>query len=192
MVSARIVMAAARGILLSCDRSQLGEFGGHVEVSRHWAYSLLNRMKFRKRKVTTAKSKHSIFNFTELKETFLNDVVATVEMKEIPPELILNWDQTRIKIVPSNTWTMDQQGSKWVEATTSGPSQPSFVAHLWAIFRQSKSVTKAKQVVAEEETHINALEIKEKFAPAQKNEVQLKLWQTAKNPGRWCQNPTMK
>ena len=38
-----------------------------------------------------------------------------VEMEEIPPELILNWDQTGIKIVPSNTWTMDQQSAKWVE-----------------------------------------------------------------------------
>ena len=42
-------------------------------------------------------------------------MVATVEMEEIPPELILNWDQTGIKIVPSNTWTMDQQGAKRVE-----------------------------------------------------------------------------
>lgn len=112
MVSARIAMAAARGNLLSCDRSRLVEFGGHVQVNRHWAYSLLSCMKFRKRKVTTTKSKYSIANFTQLKETFLNDIVATVEMEEIPAELILNWDQTGIKIVPSNTWIMDQQGSK--------------------------------------------------------------------------------
>jgi len=50
-----------------------------------------------------------------MKETFLNDIVATVEMEEIPAELILNWDQTGIKIVPSNTWIMDQQGSKRVQ-----------------------------------------------------------------------------
>ena len=72
-------------------------------------------MKFVKRKVTTAKSKHSVENFKQLKKSFLRDVVTTVEMEEIPPELVLNWDQTGIKIVPSNTWTMDQQGSKRVE-----------------------------------------------------------------------------
>ena len=72
-------------------------------------------MKFVQRKVTTAKSKHTIADFTQLKEQFLQDVVATVEMKKILPELIRNWDQTGIKIVPSNTWTMDQQGVKWVE-----------------------------------------------------------------------------
>ena len=37
-------------------------------------------------------------------------------MEEIPEELILNWDQTGIKIVPCSTWTMDVQGSKRVEA----------------------------------------------------------------------------
>lgn len=34
-VSARIVMAAARGILLKCDRTQLEEFGGPVPLNRH-------------------------------------------------------------------------------------------------------------------------------------------------------------
>lgn len=115
VVSSRIAIAAARGIVLTCDRSLLVEFGGHVELGKHWAYSLLHRMNFVQRKVTTAKSKHTIANFSRLKEHFLRDVVATVMMEEIPPELILNWDQTGIKIVSSNTWTMDQQGVKRVE-----------------------------------------------------------------------------
>ena len=36
-------------------------------------------------------------------------------MEEIPPELILNWDQTGIKLVPSSFWTMERQGEKRVE-----------------------------------------------------------------------------
>jgi len=36
-------------------------------------------------------------------------------MEEIPPELIMNWDQTGIKIVPCSTWTMERQGSKRIE-----------------------------------------------------------------------------
>ena len=35
VVSARIAMAAARGVLLSFERSKLVEFGGHIEVNRH-------------------------------------------------------------------------------------------------------------------------------------------------------------
>ena len=36
-------------------------------------------------------------------------------MEEIPPGLILNWDQTGIRLVPSSLWTMEQRGVKRVE-----------------------------------------------------------------------------
>lgn len=36
-------------------------------------------------------------------------------MEEIPADLILNWDQTGVEIMPFNTWTMDKDGSKRVE-----------------------------------------------------------------------------
>ena len=52
--------------------------------------------------MTTAKSKYAIVDFDHLKAEFLEDVVATVEVEEIPPKLILNWDQTGIRIVTSN------------------------------------------------------------------------------------------
>ena len=117
IVSAAIAVAAARGILVSCDRSKLAEFGGHIDLGRHWAYGLLDRMKFVRRKATTAKSKHTPKDFASLKESFLDDVVATVTMEEIPMELILNWDQTGIKMVPSSGWTMDRQGAKRVEVS---------------------------------------------------------------------------
>ena len=117
IVSAAIAVAAARGILVSCDCSKLAEFGGHIDLGRHWAYGLLDRMKFVRRKATTAKSKHTPKDFASLKESFLDDVVATVTMEEIPMELILNWDQTGIKMVPSSGWTMDRQGAKRVEVS---------------------------------------------------------------------------
>ena len=117
IVSAAIAVAAARGILVSCDRSKLAEFGGHIDLGRHWAYGLLDHMKFVRRKATTAKSKHTPKDFASLKESFLDDVVATVTMENIPMELILNWDQTGIKMVPSSGWTMDRQGAKRVEVS---------------------------------------------------------------------------
>ena len=36
-------------------------------------------------------------------------------MMEIPPELVINWDQTGIKIVPVSSWTMEKKGAKRVE-----------------------------------------------------------------------------
>ena len=83
----------------------LAECGGHVELGRHWAYGLLDQMKFVRRKATTAKSKFTPTNFAQLKESFLNHVVVTVKMEEIPMELILNWDQTGIKMVLLSGWT---------------------------------------------------------------------------------------
>ena len=115
VVTERIAIAAARGILLSYNKAKLAEFGGHIALTNQWAYSLLNRMDFVQRKATTAKSKHTPENFSSLKKYFLDDVATTVLMEDIPPELILNWDQTGIKIVPSSTWTMNTRGAQRVE-----------------------------------------------------------------------------
>lgn len=115
VVTASVVVAAARGILMALNRSLLTEFGGHITLSRHWAYHLLDRMNFVRRKATTSKSKYKPADFAEVKEQFLNDVVSIVTMEEIPPELVLNWDQTGIHLVPVSPWTMDQAGSKRVE-----------------------------------------------------------------------------
>ena len=46
VVSCRIAMAAARGILMSTDKHMLVEFGGYVSLNPHWAYSLLKRMNY--------------------------------------------------------------------------------------------------------------------------------------------------
>lgn len=43
------------------------------------------------------------------KRAFLQDVVATVEMEEIPAVFILHWDQTGIKFVLSSNLTMEVQ-----------------------------------------------------------------------------------
>ena len=115
VVSARIAMAAAKGLLLSLNRSALVEYGGHINITRHWAYSLFHRMKFVQRKATTSQSKYTATNFAEVKQQFLDTVVQIVEMEEVRPELILNWDQTGIQIVPSSTWTMDREGTRRVE-----------------------------------------------------------------------------
>lgn len=114
-VSDRIVIAAAKGIVLKYNPSMLAELGGPVDLNEYWAHSLLKRMKFVQRKATTSKGKHTVTNFTQLKEAFLDDVVEAVTMEDIPAELILNWDQTGIKLVPCSSWTMEKQGEKRVE-----------------------------------------------------------------------------
>ena len=40
---------------------------------------------------------------------------AVIHMEEVPPSLVLNWDHTAMKIVPSSQWTMEKRGTKRVE-----------------------------------------------------------------------------
>ena len=97
VVSARIAMAAARGILLSYDKY------------RYWAYSLLTRMNFVKRKATTAKSKYTGSNFEEAKKSFLTEVV-TIASSTIDPELGSDWFED------SAIFCLDY-GFMWVKAS---------------------------------------------------------------------------
>ena len=57
----------------------------------------------------------SVANFDEIKEQYLLNIMATVSIEEIPYELILNWDQTGLHVVPGSKWTMEKQGSNRVE-----------------------------------------------------------------------------
>jgi len=61
---------------------------------------------FVQRRATTAKSKYAVSDFAGIKKSFLTSLIETVVMEDIPAELILNWDQTGIMIVPSNSLIM--------------------------------------------------------------------------------------
>ena len=111
-MSSQIVIGAALGIVATLN---MKEFGGHIELNRHWALSLLHRMNFIQRKATTAKGKYSLENFAVKKAEFLDDLVTTVQMEDVPPELVLNWDQTGIKLVPTTSWTMNKVEARRVE-----------------------------------------------------------------------------
>lgn len=54
--------------------------------------------------------KMTVSNFSSVKEQFLLDVQTAVEMEDIPPELVFNWDQMGVSIVPGSTWTMELKG----------------------------------------------------------------------------------
>ena len=46
-------------------------------------------------------------NFIVIKEQYLMGIKSVTTMEEILCELILNWDQTAMKIVPSLQWTLE-------------------------------------------------------------------------------------
>ena len=109
VVNNAIVIACAEGIVKNHNSSLLASNGGHIALTKSWGKRLLSRMGFVKRKATT-KAKVTVQNFEELKVQFLLDIKA--EFNDIPPDLIINWDQTG---VPVGSWTTEKQGSKRVE-----------------------------------------------------------------------------
>ena len=113
VVNTLVVMAAAEGIVAVRDVSKLVSHGGHTEITKTWARSLLIRMGYIKRKCSTS-GKIPMAQFEELKEIFLTDLVAKVVMNEIPKELIVNWDQTGVSIIPTGNWTMEKEGASRV------------------------------------------------------------------------------
>ena len=113
-VGTSIVIGVGRGILLKHNKSLLSECGGPVFLNKEWAKSVLRRMGFTKRRANS-KSKMLLENFVAIKEQYLQDIRSVVTMEDIPSALILNWDQTAMKIVPSSAWTMEKKGTKRVE-----------------------------------------------------------------------------
>ena len=113
-VGTSVVIGVGRGIMLKHSKPMLSEFGGAVSLSKEWAKSVLRRMGFTKRRANS-KSKLLLENFMAIKEQFLRDIKSVVTMEDIPSALILNWDQTAMKIVPSSAWTMEKKGTKRVE-----------------------------------------------------------------------------
>ena len=113
VVNTTIVMAAANGIVKAKDISRLASHGGSITINKGWARSLLNRMKYVKRKCSNA-GKVSMPDFEKIQEVFLVDITAEVLMNDIPNQLIINWDHTGLSLLPTGQWTMHCAGEKVV------------------------------------------------------------------------------
>ena len=112
-------------------RTRLAEFGGPITLTKAWAVSLLKRMNFT--------CSMPLENFTREKERFLQEIIDVIEMEEVPPELIFNWDQKGLNLVPASSWTMATKGSKRVKLkglTDKRQITTIFVELFWVIFFQ--------------------------------------------------------
>jgi len=109
-VNTAVVISCAEGILMHEDASLLPR----VDLNKGWAQYLLHRMGYVKRKATT-KAKVTVENFAQLKSDYLLEIKNVIAMDEIPSQLVINFDQTGLNIVPTSDWTMEAEGSKRVE-----------------------------------------------------------------------------
>ena len=109
-----LVIATARGIAQAMGWTRLVEYGGSATVTTYWAKSLLKRMNFTKWRTFT-KHSHPADELEKEKEAFLSEILNRVSLNDIPPELIFNWDQTGINLVPTALWTLDKEGKMRIE-----------------------------------------------------------------------------
>ena len=88
VVNARLVVAAARGLIIAINRFLIADYGAHLNPDKTWAKSLLRYVGFIKRKATTS-ARVAVQDFKAIKEGFLERVVTVVKTHSIPQSLII-------------------------------------------------------------------------------------------------------
>ena len=116
IVNPSIAVSTARGVLLAKDKTLLAEFGGQIDLTKHWAASILNRLNFEKGKAKGMPPvKRQVENFESIKKSFLSKIQTGIRDGEIPNELVMNWGRMAVQIVPDSCWSMELEGNTTVE-----------------------------------------------------------------------------
>lgn len=111
IVNSQIVISSAKGLLKFHDPDVLQT----LDLGKTWAESVLC-LGYTKRKGTkVARSKPEDFEKTKM--DYIERIEKCVNEHNIPDDLILNWDQTGVNLIPGGDWTMDAKGSKQVKIT---------------------------------------------------------------------------
>ena len=53
--------------------------------------------------------------FEAVRCRYLTKLAQQAHANQVPPQLIINWDQTELNVVPTSTWTMAEERSQRVE-----------------------------------------------------------------------------
>ena len=112
VINIHVVRASAKALIDTNQQThqQLSNFN----MPRSWVYSLNRRMGLTRRMGTTSCPPVPRGLFEACKEQYLHDILEVTEKNNIPPELILNSDQTPSSYVSVGKKTMATRGSKTV------------------------------------------------------------------------------
>jgi hypothetical protein len=86
----------------------------NFKISPSWCSKWLHKIKFSFRKVTSGKLAKPIHQLNKEKINFIDRVAVVVSKYAIPPELVLNFDQTGLHLTPVRSSTFCATGSKQV------------------------------------------------------------------------------
>ena len=124
-VSASVINAVAKGIVLANDRSLLCENGGYISLNADWARQILYRMdvigrKMSRRMATTARIPVAPGILKETKLDFQRRIKILQERYQVPDDLILNFDQTPLPYVCVSNHTLHEKGASSVPLVGKG------------------------------------------------------------------------
>ena len=91
-----------------------------------------------------AKAKLSDADIAKLRKSYLLQIKGMVGAHKIPSQLVINWDQAGVKLVPSSNWTLEQEGRERVEITGLNDKQPHLQVHSQGTYFHCKSCTKER------------------------------------------------
>ena len=116
LAGAGINIHVISGVLNGLIWANPERFGKYVEfkVTRSWARSLYQRMKFSCHAVTTSRPVITRLLWVEVRSQFLYKITGKVLKHNIPDELIINVDQTPSKFVATDNITMSAKGEKHI------------------------------------------------------------------------------
>lgn len=85
-------------------------------------------------------------DFDRLKKQFLSEVRSIVIMKDIPAELIMNWDLAGLKYVPilDCNWTFAEKGTKIIEIVGLDDKKQISVADM---LNEGKAIANSNKVI---------------------------------------------
>ena len=68
-----------------------------------------------RRKASTSKSANTPADLQLQREVFSRQTVGMIQAHKIPSELVINWDQTGINLLPASDWALKEKGCSRVE-----------------------------------------------------------------------------
>ena len=95
------------------------EHGGSTDHHQTLAQSIHRRLEFVKRKATTSKQPVSPGFIHEVGFTFFSAIQRNINAYLIPPELVINIDQTPLRFYLTSTHTLTKKGEASVPITNS-------------------------------------------------------------------------
>ena len=112
VISRKMIISIGNGVLKANRPNSLSEIGGGITLTDNWARGVLKSMDWVKRKGTTRKVEPSAQFLAEEKFIFQRAISAVVCNHDMPADLAINLDQTRLSYVSPGKYTFNFKSAK--------------------------------------------------------------------------------